>query len=326
MYAKLSMILIAATVTLCVFTSAVSQQQMPARTPTGFYYPINAIFTNDTNWLACGSSYYTNTRHNGADLIYDIGTPVYTIAPGKVLYKSGPAEKSGWGIGNYALVIKHSSLTGDFLALYGHIQTMLNINDVVDGGQQMGTIGPYQETVNGQVIDRKPHLHFGIFPSTSNFPSSGWGRLTDAGCTRPNLTNGFVAPISYIRTKTSSSPPPSLPSTSKRFDLNGEWIASGYPDVGEIRIRVRHVGDKVEATKLTSGSSNVPAGAVTWFGTYTSNSFFGKIQAAEAGFTNRRLVEIIIRVSDDRHLVVTMISDDPVTGGRWGPLKFEKVR
>jgi CHAP domain-containing protein len=118
---------------------------------------------------------------------------------------------------------------------------------------------------------------------------------------------------------------PTLPA-SKLFDLNGEWIATGYPDVDEIRIRVRQSGDRVEAIKLTSGNSNVPAGAVTWFGTYTSNSFFGKIQAADGGFTNRRLVEIIIRVSDSSHLVVTMISDDPVTGRRFGPLAFEKIK
>jgi len=202
MFRKIFTTVITVLVAVCFVNSAISQTSRPARTPTGFYYPINATFTNDANWLACGSSYYSNTRHIGADLIYGIGTPIYTIAPGKVLYKSGPKESSGWGIGNYALVIKHSSSTGDFLAVYGHIQTTLKLNDTVYWGQQIGTIGRYQETVGGRVIDRTPHLHFGIFPSVSGFPGSGWGRITDNGCSRPNNTNGFVAPISWIRNKT----------------------------------------------------------------------------------------------------------------------------
>ena len=130
----------------------------------------------------------------------------------------------------------------------------------------------------------------------------------------------YVPPSSEVITK-STTPP-----ASKLFDLNGEWIATGYPEVDQIRIRVRQVGNKVEAIKLTSGTSYVPVGAITWFGTYTDNSFLGKIQAADDGFTNRRLVEVIIRVQDSRHLVVTMISDDPVTGRRFSPLNFEKVK
>lgn len=131
----------------------------------------------------------------------------------------------------------------------------------------------------------------------------------------------YVPPSSDVIIKSKPTPP-----ASKLFDLNGEWIATGYPEVDQIRIRVRQSGDKVEAIKLTSGTSYVPTGAVTWFGTYTTNSFFGKIQVADDGFTNRRLAEIIVRVSDNRHLVVTMISDDPVTGRRFGPLRFEKVK
>jgi murein DD-endopeptidase MepM/ murein hydrolase activator NlpD len=164
-------------------------------------YPVDAVIRNDANWLACGSNYYSNTRHIGSDLIYGIGTKVYTIGSGRVTYKSGPAESSGWGIGNYALVIKHSASTGDFYGLYGHIQTSLRVGDLVTWGRQIGTIGRYQETVNGQVIDRTPHLHFGIFPSTTGFPSSNWGRITDTGCRRSDRTNGFVAPITWINTK-----------------------------------------------------------------------------------------------------------------------------
>lgn len=143
------------------------------------------------------------------------------------------------------------------------------------------------------------------------------GKPTDKGF---KVLGYYVPPSSNVIIK--PTPPPTA---FEPFDLSGEWIAHGYPEVGDIRIRIRQAGEKVEAIKLTSGNSAVPTGAVTWFGSYTSNSFFGKIQAADSGFTNRRLVEIIIRVSDNRHIVVTMISDDPVTGQRFGPLKFEKI-
>lgn len=189
-------------VALALVASVAGQQQRPARTPTGFYYPVNFTIHNDGNWLACGSSYYADTRHIGADLIYGKGTPVYTIAPGAVLYRSGPNQSSGWGVGNYALAIRHSAMSGDFIAVYGHIQTSLKAGDKVSWGQQIGTIGRYYEIINNRTVERTPHLHFGIFPSANGFPTSGWGRITDVKCRKPGITNGFVAPISWIQKQT----------------------------------------------------------------------------------------------------------------------------
>jgi murein DD-endopeptidase MepM/ murein hydrolase activator NlpD len=195
-----------------------------AKTPTGFYYPINVAQSTNGNWLACGSSYYTNTRHIGDDLFYDsknyqnnVGKPVYAVWAGTVILKSGPTECSGWGDGNYALAIRHSAKTGDFIALYGHIRTNLSVGSTVKAGDSIGTIGPYKEhssyskdskgncKVSGSYNTLAAHLHFGIYPSSTGFPSSGWGRITDVGCKNSGSTNGFVAPITWINSKTPKS-------------------------------------------------------------------------------------------------------------------------
>src|SRR5947207_1876553 len=107
---------IATLLLICAFllisaSSSLTQTPRPPLTPTGFYYPVSAKITDDRNWLACGSSYYKDTRHIGADILNPAGTGVYAIAKGKVLYRSGPDESSGWGIGNYALAVLHSSKT-----------------------------------------------------------------------------------------------------------------------------------------------------------------------------------------------------------------------
>lgn len=177
--------------------------QRPARTPTGFYYPTNIVINNDLNWLACGSSYKSNTRHIGSDIICPIGTAVFTVGPGTVIGKSGPAQTSGWGIGNYALAILHSTKSGSFVAVYGHIQTSLNLQNKVEWGQQIGTIGRYYEIDDKtkKVNEMKPHLHFGVRPG-SIIPASGWGRISDTSCKNANSTNGFVAPISWIKNNT----------------------------------------------------------------------------------------------------------------------------
>lgn len=317
------------TLTLAFFEiTAIAQSNLP-KTPTGFHYPVNSIISNDANWLACGYNYDVDTRHNGADLIYGIGTPVYTIGPGTVVFKSGPAEKSGWGIGNYAIVIRHSAKSGDFFAVYGHIQTSLSVGDTVEWQQQIATIGPYRETDKntGLVKDKTPHLHFGIFPTTFGFPSNGWGRITDNGCVSPNATNGFVAPITFIRTKEPlSNQTAGTGRETGKVNLMGDWIGRGY-GVGSTmnRVRIRQVGDKVEALKLT-GTKFVPEGQVSWYGTYTSDRFLGKMQIAGKNHESPRWVDIVIKVIKDDRLLVVLTGRDPITGrNASGSVRFDRI-
>jgi hypothetical protein len=200
-----------------------SVSSLPVPTATGFFYPLGLEITGDANWNACGADYFESTRHIGADLFYDsaihnndnnIGKPVYAISKGTLVVKSGPSECSGWGIGNFALAIQHSSTTGDFIAVYGHIHTDLNVGDQVSAGDRIGMIAPYEEhesygrdtakvcKFSGNIITRKAHVHFGVFPSTDKFRSkSGWGRIQDTKCMHPDSTDGFVNPLDWIRTK-----------------------------------------------------------------------------------------------------------------------------
>lgn len=169
-------------------------------TPTGFYYPVDGMRTDDGNYLACGAAYDKDVRHLGTDIIKPLGTPVFAVASGTVIARSGPAQSSGWGVGLYALAIRSESTEGHFVTVFGHITTSLSVGAVVNAGQQIGTIGDYHWYQDGRRIDGADHLHFGIRTS-STVPASGWGRIADVGCRSPSVTNGFVAPVTFIRTK-----------------------------------------------------------------------------------------------------------------------------
>lgn len=112
-------------------------------------------------------------------------------------------------------------------------------------------------------------------------------------------------------------PPVQLP------DLNGEWTADGYG--GRIRVNIRQIGSKVTATKLSS-YSQVPAGQVTWQGTYTSNRFSGKLQISRDSGRDARWVAVVIRVLDKDHITVVQTEKEPESGQLWGPWTFERVR
>lgn len=160
-------------------------------TGTGFAWPLNRAESGDGNFAACGRAYYTDIRHNGTDLAAPVGTPAYAVAAGTVRAISGPKATSGWGDGNYAVMIEHTSSKGKFLAVYGHIRSLtVASGSRVDLGQALGNVGPY---AGGN------HLHFGVLPGTT-VPPSGWGRVSDPSCKNPLALNGFVSPIGYITT------------------------------------------------------------------------------------------------------------------------------
>ena len=182
--------------------------------PTGYFYPLNYEIPTSTNWLACDDEYLPCKCHLGADINGNgelrAGTPVYAIARGKVLRKSASAA---WGAGNTALAILHQGAEGPFVAVYGHIRTELKQKDCVEGGTEIGQIGPYP--AGGD------HLHFGIksgrvVPAARNDTDCrivdgrcvnccpkkrcvnfGWGRM-DSCCLNGGFTNDFVDPIEWI--------------------------------------------------------------------------------------------------------------------------------
>ena len=174
-------------------------------TNTGFVYPTGKAgpYTY-AGWLAGDPEmppYQEGYYHLGQDMEANEGDDVYAIADGEIIYVS----VSGWGEGNFGLLVKHKLNTGEeFLALYGHVRPnsedlRYTVSGPVDppvpviAGEAFATIGPY---------DSIPHLHFGIRPG-SEIPPSPWGRMP---LDNWHDTNGFVDPINWINTHIPYSP------------------------------------------------------------------------------------------------------------------------
>lgn len=95
---------------------------------------------------------------------------------------------------------------------------------------------------------------------------------------------------------------PAKPAPFQRFDLNGEWQAE-FHDPGSVdveKIMVVDYGDGLVATKET-GDVYVPAGKVTFKGTYNANTFTVQQQHAQKGYTNPSWGPEIITVVDKDH-------------------------
>lgn len=198
------------------------------QTSGNFYYPTGSInFRISKRWLAtnCDGSGEYITRdgdpkyHVGADIVPTdrdqvVGSPVYAISDGIVVYRSDK-KTSGWGAGNIGLVIKHKlSNAIEFLAVYGHIVSSLDIGDSVIAGKPFATIGSYSS----------PHLHFGIQlftePDIDIAAGKGWGIMS---CSNWPDRNGFQNPIAWIETQKSFSTVPPLDQQAKQ-EINAKRI------------------------------------------------------------------------------------------------------
>lgn len=158
------------------------------RTSTGFFYPTGTTDFGDNcgGWM--GRSYpngcYTSGYyHIGVDMQRGLDQPVYAISAGTV----DRVSLNGWGTGNVALLIKHTRSDGaQFVALYGHIKTQLQVGDRVSGGVEIGTIGSWLSY---------DHLHFGLLPPNVPIPSTNLGLMPNSAWSG---TNGFVDPVGWI--------------------------------------------------------------------------------------------------------------------------------
>ena len=91
----------------------------------------------------------TSNFHDGIDLAAEAGTPIYAWKEGVVV----ASENAYDGYGNY-VVVKHSTSTGNVYTLYAHMsRRMANVGDVVEVGDQLGTVGSTGYTTGA-------HLHF----------------------------------------------------------------------------------------------------------------------------------------------------------------------
>lgn len=178
--------------------------QAPTPEPVSVGVKVGAFdhpFQGDANFGACGCEEYNcDIRHTGADLPARVGTGVYPVSDGEVLYLSG-GSGTGWGEGNVAVFVRHESEEGPFVALYGHIWSDLAPGDAVHEGEPLGLVGRYDIVRPDGVVRGIPHLHFGIHPG-AEMPTGPTGQMPDPDCAHPEQTAGFVAPMTFLRTRT----------------------------------------------------------------------------------------------------------------------------
>jgi murein DD-endopeptidase MepM/ murein hydrolase activator NlpD len=98
--------------------------------------------------------------HNGHDYDCNLHEPVFSVAPGVVLYSSRNVN----GFGGYdpslpggCVIIQHQGHEGGFIGLYGHVDSDLVLNEKVERGERIGRV--HQYTSSGLKL---PHLHFAI--------------------------------------------------------------------------------------------------------------------------------------------------------------------
>jgi len=86
--------------------------------------------------------------HDGIDLVNKIGTPIHSVAEGKVIYK-------GW-LGGYGKAVKIKHKNG-YITLYGHLKGFAHIRkgQWIKQGQVIGYLG-------NTGLSTGPHLHFGV--------------------------------------------------------------------------------------------------------------------------------------------------------------------
>lgn len=156
----------------------------------GWTAPLSTMPSLSSGFLADSCSpnnnYLSGEYHIGNDYGASVGSPVYAIGQGTVIYIGSFGEE--WA---NAIFVQHQAADGsNFIALYGHINVGISTGAAVTAGQQIGTIADIE-------FD---HLHFGIRPGTT-YPSNNWGKMA---CPTTNGTNGFVDPMPYLTAHPSS--------------------------------------------------------------------------------------------------------------------------
>ena len=97
--------------------------------------------------------------HNGIDLAAPKKTPVYAAADGIVEIVQMSDDPKGYG--NMILLAHKNS---DYKTRYAHLDSVLvNQNDAVDQGKQIGTVGATGHVVAKTAKSDPSHLHFELY-------------------------------------------------------------------------------------------------------------------------------------------------------------------
>jgi len=181
---------------LLVVASLVLALPTFAQQPTeGFFSPIKKTLLVDhkSNFGAMSTDYpIQGVWHCGDDLFCPLGSDVFAISDGVVIYNSvsGWDEQETdveWKRENYAPVLLHMTNNGiKFVAIYGHLKRPADPNDPTRpmSDVQIRNYRLGEKIQAGSVIGQigrwpKPHLHFGIYcnlEDLNDFPKANLGR------------------------------------------------------------------------------------------------------------------------------------------------------
>lgn len=258
---------------------------MASLTMYGQYTIPIAGFPNTGTYYTFGSP----STHNGIDIPAAVGTSVYAVRDGYVIYSM---EANGFGSlypssNGGVVVVRHQTNSGAyFYAVYGHLNRSVNYNgsgtlgQYVSRGQQLGTIRSF---TNGS--SSVPHLHFGIYTGSS-FPSSGWGysSLTNWADPAPYLNRYCEVPAAKPTLYT-----PAANATNLTGSINFTWSATGT----EYRIQI------IDAANFTGFSTSTGfSGAIAfnsnlgnqtsfkWVSPPAGRKFYWTVRANNAAGTN----------------------------------------
>lgn len=142
-----------------------------------------------TGYLTQGFSCF----HDGLDIASGVGTPIYSVAEGKVIKKTASVGPSCWGFGcnagyGNAVWIQYNLPSGQTTTgVYMHMNTtaIVEVGDSVKRGQQIGVVGNTGNSYGS-------HLHFSLM-------QGGAGSSATNGCNSMYGGSGrCYNPIRYI--------------------------------------------------------------------------------------------------------------------------------
>ncbi len=136
----------------------------PAPAPAAAPAPAPEYVKPADGSLSSGYGSRSGSSHKGVDVANSIGTPIHSVASGKVI-SAGPAT----GFGQWVRV-QHDN---GAITVYGHINTIdVDNGQRVEAGEQIATLGNKGKSTG-------PHLHFEVIENGSKINPMPW--LTERG-------------------------------------------------------------------------------------------------------------------------------------------------
>lgn len=200
-----------------------------------FLPPVFDWHSKVTQWYgetAIDYSRWGHKGHNGIDIACPIGTPVMTVAVGKI--KKTGIEPDGFGI---YIVITHLD---DSETIYAHLNSV--VSHEVGKEFQAGEVIAYSGTTGNST---GPHLHFGYRPKNYN-KTNGYGGYEDP---KPYLMG-----IPYL-----AIPEPIQQPTGKARIVCDEANVRSAPGFSGLYIKSAYKGEEYQPT-----GNNEISGGLKW--------------------------------------------------------------